>query len=302
MGRHLSATFACGAVALAAGLTGGCSTTNTDLGADGKLVVAVAFYPIEDIVRAVGGDQVHIITVVPPGEDAHEYEPTPKQVTRLEQADVMFYLGGGFQPSVEQALGVLPNHVTIIDLTAPLRHLQLGEGNDPHVWMDPANMQRMAQQVLAVLAEQDSVRVDTFNRRASAYIESLDGLDHEFRAGLARCTTTALVTGHEAFGYLAHAYGLTQVPISGISPGAEPSAKALEQVATSVREDHVRTVFFEQNLPPDLARTVADETGAATSALNTLETLSRDELSAGLDYVRAMRANLSALRAGLGCA
>jgi zinc transport system substrate-binding protein len=286
-------------VLLVAGIAA-CSSPD-DLGSDGKPVVAVAFYPLEDIVQAVGGDAVHIVTVVPPGEEAHEYEPTPKQLTSLEQADVVFYLGGGFQPSVEKAIEGLPGSVTKIDLLRTLTMLPLAEGNDPHVWLDPSNMQAMAADVEAVLVAELPAQQSALAGRAQAYDTTLAALDQAFTDGLAHCTSSDLVTGHQAFGYLAAAYGLTQVAIAGISPGDEPSAQTLEDVASYVQQHGVTTIFFEENLPNDLSRTIADETGAGTGVLNTVESLSRDELSAGATYASAMRDNLTALQAGLGC-
>ena len=297
---HPTAILACVVAAGMSMVSAGCAAA-PDLGNDGRLVVAVAFYPLEDIVRAVGGDAVHIVTIVPPGEEAHEYEPTPRQATRLEQADVVFYLGGAFQPSVEQALGILPSGVSKVDLSARLSLLPLGDGTDPHVWLDPANMRTMAERVRSILTEHDPARAPAFAQNAGEYGQALAALDDAYRTGLAHCASTAIVTEHGSFGYLANAYGLTQVPIAGISPGDEPSAKALRRVAAYVREQHVPTVFFEQNLPADLSRTIASETGAATAVLNPVESLSTDELAAGADYVAAMRANLGALRQGLGC-
>ena len=264
-------------------------------------LIGVAFYPIEEIVRAVGGDAVDVVTVVPPGEEAHEYEPTPKQVTKLDRADVVFYLGGGFQPGVEQALAVLPSRVTRIDLLQQLPLLHLGEGTDPHVWLAPGLMAEMAEQVRRELAAILPTAASVIARRAAAYTATLTTLDGEMAAGLAHCRSRLLVTGHEAFGYLAAAYGLRQEAIAGISPGEEPSAKALERIAALVRREGVTTVFFERGLPGDLSRTVAAETGADTAELYTVESPSRDDLAAGADYASQMRLDLVALRAGLGC-
>jgi zinc transport system substrate-binding protein len=264
-------------------------------------LIGVAFYPIEEIVRAVGGDAVDVVTVVPPGEEAHEYEPTPKQVTKLDRADIVFYLGGGFQPGVEQALAVLPGRVVQIDLLAHLPLLHLGDGTDPHVWLAPGLMAQMADQVRGELAAIVPASAAEFGRRAAAYTAALTTLDGEMSAGLAECRSRLLVTGHEAFGYLAAAYGLRQEAIAGISPGEEPSAKALERIAELVRREGVTTVFFESGLPGDLSRTLAAETGAATAELYTVESPSRDELAAGDDYASQMRLDLAALRKGLGC-
>ncbi len=292
--------------------------------ADGKPTVAAAFYPIAEIVQQVAGDAVHVLTVVPPGQEAHEYEPTAPQVAVLERADIVFYLGDGFQPVVEQLVHQLPSSVVKVDLLQGLELRRMGDrlpgttgaapgeqlrgGYDPHVWLDPANMRAMAAEVAGHLAGQlaghlAGQRLDTtvLDQRLSAYDTVLTDLDDSLRAGLAHCASPYLVTGHQAFGYFAAAYGLTQVAVAGISPGEEPSASTLEAVARFAREHHVTTIFFERNLPEALSRTVADEVGAGTAVLDTLEGLSRDQLRAGATYDSLMRDNLATLRHGLDC-
>lgn len=267
----------------------------------GRPLVAVAFYPLEEIVREVAGDAVDIVSVVPPGEEAHEYEPTPKQLTALGRADVVVYLGNGFQPSVEQAVSTFPDDVVHIDLLEGLPLLGIGDDLDPHVWLDPELMIAMTERVRDELSAAVPAAAADFADRATRYTDALRTLDEEMATGLAQCSSNILVTGHEAFGYLAAAYGLRQEAIAGISPAEEPSAKALERITQLVRDEGVTTVFFEAGLPADLARTIADETGVGTAELYTLESPSADELAAGADYRSQMLLNLAALRAGLGC-
>ena len=302
---------------IAVGVLASCGThTRSSTGdrGDRSLKVAAAFYPIEEVVRSVGGDQVDLVTLVPPGNEAHEFEPTPRQLADLESADVVFYLGG-FQPNLETTIKALPESVEKVDLLAGIVMRKIGAtlpgtgtdpelitgSNDPHVWLDPANVQVMAADVAQVLATAAPSRASDFTDAAANYSAALAKLDASFTTGLASCTSTVVVTGHQAFGYLTGAYGLTQVAIAGISPAEEPSAQTLEAVARFAADNAVTTIFFEQNLPDGLSRTVADEIGARTAVLNTLETLSSDQLDEGATYISVMEQNLAALRAGLGC-
>ena len=314
---HYLAVGLTAALALAAPLAA-CAEDSAGEGA-GRLTVGVAFYPVEEVVHQVGGELVNIVTVVPPGEEAHEYEPTAKQLAALSEADVVFFLGNDFQPGVEHALESLPASVRRVDLLTGLEmqpiDAELGhseadasgedehahEGDDPHVWLAPANMAAMAEAVATELATLVPADAAAFADAADRFAAELDVLDAEFTAGLASCDSTVLVTGHHAFGYLATAYGLTQMPIAGISPSEEPSAETLAEVAAFAADNGVTTIFFEENLPPDLARTVADEIGASTAVLDTVEALSREQLDAGEDYLSVMRANLAALQSGLRC-
>jgi zinc transport system substrate-binding protein len=138
-----------------------------------------------------------------------------------------------------------------------------------------------------------------FTTRAVALRGELQALDDDYRAGLAGCASTDLVTSHEAFGYLARRYGLTQVGISGISPDEEPSPARLAEVARFVRDHGVTTVYTETLVDPAIAATVVRETGARTAVLDPLEGLG--SRSAGADYLGVMRSNLATLRAGQRC-
>jgi zinc transport system substrate-binding protein len=129
----------------------------------------------------------------------------------------------------------------------------------------------------------------------------LEALDTELEQGLRRCERREIVTSHAAFSSLAERYGLVQVPLTGLSPEAEPGARDIEHLVGEVRETGATTVFVEPLVSPRLAETVAREAGATTAVLDPLEGLSQARLDAGADYVGVMRENLAALRAALGC-
>src|SRR5207244_1693183 len=104
--------------------------------------------------------------------------------------------------------------------------------------------------------------------RADALIVDVHRLDRAYRKGLAYCARREIVTSHAAFGYLAQRYGLVQVPITGLTPESEPTAKQLANVVKLVRRTHATTVFFETLVSPRLADTVAREVGARTAVLD----------------------------------
>jgi zinc transport system substrate-binding protein len=307
-------SFAVLATAVSVTLLGSsCGDSAPDGAGSDTPVVAAAFAPVEELLRSVGGDLVQVVSVVPPGEEAHEYEPTASDLQPLEQARLVAFIGGGFQEGVEKAIAGLPADVRRLDLLDGLELLPVGEeigaaegddhdhgGNDPHVWLDPSRMAAMAAAVATELVGLglDAAAIDA---NLENYTASLKALDGRLAAGLADCDSRLLVTGHHAFGYLAAAYGLEQVAVAGISPSDEPSASTLQQIAEFAAQNGVRTIFFEENLPPDLARTVADEIGAGTSVLDPVESLSPEQRAAGASYVSLMDQNLASMREGLVC-
>lgn len=304
-------------VAIGCGADDGGAAASTAAGDAPKVTVAVAFYPIEEIVRSVGGDVVDVVELTPPGGGPHDLELTPQQAAELEDADVVFYIGRGFQPSVEQAVSALPEEVSKIDLLDSVELLpvtpqlegtegevdgEVLDGNtDPHVWVDPVNMVRLTDVVAATLSEVDPDGTATFDAGAQAYATKLQALSDEFESQLATCESRTIVTSHRAFEYLADRYDLKQIPIAGISPDEEPDPKSLEAVAEAAKADDVTVVFFEERVPKALSDTVAREIGATTEALDPIETITQDRLDAGESYLTIQEANLASLVKALRC-
>jgi zinc transport system substrate-binding protein len=271
----------------------------SDQGGDGRTVVA-AFYPLAWAAEQVAGDDAEVVNLTPPGAEPHDIELTARDVERVRDADVVLYLGHGFMPALEDAV---EGHAGAVDLLAGQRLLagvgEHGHGaeeeapeRDPHVWLDPDRLAAIAGTIAEELGEAAA---------AEGLVAGLEDLDRDFREGLATCERREIVTSHAAFGYLAAAYGLRQIALTGVSPEAEPGPRALEALVEEVREEGATTGFSESLVSPRLAETVAREAGARTAELNPLEGLTEEELEAGADYFSVMRDNLAALREALGC-
>ena len=274
---------------------------------DGTTSVVASFYPLEEAASQVGGDLVTVENLTPPGVEPHDLELAPDDIETIANADVVVYLGGGFQPAVEDALAETEDAVTVDALDAvdiePAPPGEAGEGLtvDPHVWLDPARFEQVVRAVAAGLSDADPANEATYGSNAEAYVAELAALDEEFRTGLSDCERTTIVTSHEAFGYLADAYGLTEVAITGLSPEAEPDAQRLAELLDLVEEQGVTTIFAEELVSPDVAETLADEAGVTVDVLDPLESLTDEQVEAGEDYVSVMRENLDRLRAALDC-
>ncbi len=259
---------------------------------DGRLSVVAGFYPVFDATRAIGGDRVEVTNLTPAGVEPHDLELNPRQLDRVADAHLIVYLGGGFQPAVEDAARRARRAV---DVGAGLSG---ADDDDPHVWLDPVLFRQVVDGIEAALVEVDPPGADGYRARAGEYRGRLEQLDAELGAGLADCERTTIVTTHEAFGYLARRYGLEQQAISGLSPDAEPDPRRLAELADLVRSRGVTTVFTETLVSPKVAETLAREAGVTTAVLDTIEGVERDSDD---DYFLLMRSNLSALRSALGC-
>jgi zinc transport system substrate-binding protein len=281
------------------------ASTNAD--ESGKISVVASFYPLAEAAQQVGGDLISVENLTPPGVEPHDLELAPDDIEAIATADVIVYLGGGFQPAVEDAVSQAEDAVTVDALEAvdtneaPPSEAEEGLTVDPHVWLDPARYEEVVRTVADALSESDPANESTYDANADAYIAKIAALDDDFRAGLADCQRTTIVTSHEAFAYLAESYGLTEVGITGLSPEAEPSARRLAELKDLVEKEGITTIFAEELVSPKVAETLADEAGITVEVLDPLESLTDEQVAAGEDYVSVMRENLAILRGALDC-
>ena len=259
------------------------------------LDVSVGFYPYEFVTRRVGGPEVRVENLTPAGGEPHDLELTPRQVAELASADLVVY-SRGFQPAVDEAVDqqAAGRALDVLSVVEP-RQGEAG-ATDPHVWLDPMRTATIATAVAEELAERAPQHAAAFRARAQQLGGELQTLDGEMRQGLATCERREIVTSHDAFGYLAAAYGLRQVAVSGLSPEDEASPQRLAEVARFARRHQVTTIFFEELVSPKVAESLAQEVGARAAVLSPVE----GPPETG-DYLGAMRANLGALRTALTC-
>jgi zinc transport system substrate-binding protein len=182
------------------------------------------------------------------------------------------------------------------DLTNPATPL------DPHVWLDPVLMRDTVKIVGDALIVAEPDQTSAYRERIALLDDELVALDAEYQNGLANCQRRTIVTAHEAFGWLAQRYNLTQYGVAGIEPDNEPSAARLAELADLARDQGVTTIFTEELVSPRVAETVAREAGGLQVAtLSPLEALTPEQAQSGADYFSVMRANLAALRSALNC-
>ena len=294
------------------------SDDTTASSADEGWTVVAAFYPLQFVAERVGGDLVTVTNLTKPGAEPHDLELAPQDLGELTDADLALYLSG-FQPAVDEAVATADGAALDVSCRRqPLADLRRGPGAlgrggehsdeeghsdeevvDPHFWLDPMRLADVADEVAVSLSQLDPAAESTFEANAAELRDELETLDGTFSDGLTDCERRQLVTSHTAFGYLADAYDLEQVGITGLTPETEPSPQELAEVTDFVRDNDVRTIFYETLVSPDVAETIAEATGASTDVLDPLEGLS--DASQGEDYLQVMESNLENLQAGLPC-
>jgi zinc transport system substrate-binding protein len=278
----------------------------------GKVAVVANFYPIAYAAQRVGGGLVSVRSLTPAGVEPHDLELVSDDVDRILGADIVFYIGSGFQPAVAAA-AKRRDHNTV-DVSSGLvgrgdaSAIAAQEGSsvhsndrDPHFWLDPTLMIKAVERIRRGLKAVDKAHAATYDANARRYEAQLRELDADFKQQLAHCARTEIVTAHAAFYYLSKRYGLEQFAVTGVSPEAEPDPGRVADLSDRIRRDGVTTVFYEELVPRDFADTLARETGARVDVLSPIEGLTKKEIQAGDSYLTVMRRNLAALVRALDC-
>ena len=286
-------------LALAAGLViSGCQPAPPPA----KPLVVATIYPLWEFSRQVAGNRADVVSLVPAGVEPHDWDPAPRDVSQVQRASVFVHTGTDLDGWAEKLLAELTGRRgVVVNARGGLSVLTVGGVTDPHVWLDPTLARAQVLAIAAGLEQADPAGRAAYADNAQAFVARLDALDQEFTAGLADCARREVVTSHAAFAYLARRYRLTQVPVMGISPEAEPSPADLAAIVRTARRLKVTHVFFETLVSPRLAETLSREIGATPLPLNPIEGVSPAEAAAGTGYLELMRANLANLRVALGC-
>jgi ABC-type Zn uptake system ZnuABC Zn-binding protein ZnuA len=273
-----------------------------------RLQVVATTTLVGDVVSQVGGDAVDLTVLLPVGADPHGFDPTPRDVSRVADADLIFINGLGLEQFLERLLASAGSEAQVIAVSEGITAIETGdeadavhaeedegehghEGDDPHVWTDPNNVLVWTANIAAALSQLDPANAALYQANAAQYSAELQALDAWVREQVAQvpAANRNIVTDHAVFGYFAQRYGFEQVGaiVPGYSTLAEPSAQELAALEDAIRSLGVKAVFVGQTVNPGLAQRVADDTGTQLAPVYT-GSLSDPEGEAGsyLDYIR----------------
>ncbi len=250
---------------------------------------------------------------MPLGVDPHAFEPSPREARRLAEADIVFVAGLGLEAFLSDLLRGAGGEATVVQLSPgiePLDTAGLPAGDprsvvegpvDPHVWLDPANVEIWTDNLEAALSALDPDHAQEFNANAVAYRNELRALDRELRWAFEQIPPDRriLVTDHDDLGYFARAYGFTVVGtvIPGSSSLAEPSAIELARLLDTVRAKEVTAIFVSSAGNPALMETFAADAGLRVVLLDTHSLTPADR--SGPTYLEMMRSSGQAIVAAL---
>jgi zinc/manganese transport system substrate-binding protein/manganese/iron transport system substrate-binding protein len=230
-----------------------------------KLRIVATTTIIGDLTRNIAGDKLEVVTLLRPGVDPHDYEPTPADLQTLSQARIVFANGAGLEPWLIKIAANAGASDKIVEVSAGLTLNRSGNAIDPHLWFDVNNAIHYAEQIRDRLISIDPSNGSVYQTNATNYIAQLSELDAWIitQVNSLSVDQRLLITNHDTFGYFAARYGFKIVGAIFPASGAEatPSAQQIAALVESIKQSHVKAIFTENTLNPELANTIAQETG-----------------------------------------
>jgi zinc/manganese transport system substrate-binding protein len=266
-----------------------------------RLKVVASFSILGDFVEEVGGEHVSVATLVGPDGDAHVYEPTPMDLKRVSEAKVIITNGLGLEGWITRLIDASGTEAQIAEASKGVvprtfTAEEAGEGQgvvDPHAFQSVGNARIYVNNISAALCAADEKDCQAFKDNASAYIARLNSLETEVKESIAKISPEKrrVITSHDAFGYFAHAYGLTFLAPEGVSTEAEASAADVVKIVQQIREQKASALFVENISDPRLIEQIGRETGLKVSGVLFSDALSPKDGPAAT-YIDMMRHNV----------
>lgn len=293
----------------------GC-TNKKDVKEEGKLHIVTTLFPQYDIVKQIAGDKATVSLLLPPGVEAHSYEPTPQDMVILNDSDLFIYTSDHLESYAASMVKSLDNsEMSVINLQDALNiegddhdhdEEEDHEGHDhdhedPHFWLDPTVMIDAALIINQSLQDLDPENKTYYQDNTEILIKNLEQLDADFKTMFEEADNDTIVfAGHFAFDYFAKRYGMNYItPFESFSANAEASTKRVSELIDFIKVNKIEVVYFEELVDPKLANMLASETGAKTLMLHAAHNVSKEELDKGVTYLDIMYQNLENLKEGL---
>jgi ABC-type Zn uptake system ZnuABC Zn-binding protein ZnuA len=261
--RRVGLVAACLAALLVAGCSGPGGGASDRDGEGGRLRVVATTTQVADLAANVGGDRVRVTSLLKPGIDPHDYEPSPADIDALAHADLVLENGVGLEAWLADTIDSSGFDGPVVDTSQGVRLRTVGGAPDPHIWQNPQNAARMAANIERGLAAAEPAAAPTFNANLAAYTRQLKALDAEVQRQVDSLANRKVVTDHDAFGYYLDRYRLELVGsvIPSFDSSAELSGRDIRDLVAKVRATRVRAIFSETTLPARAAETIGREAG-----------------------------------------
>lgn len=291
---------------------------------DESKVIYASFYPIYNLTKQIAGDKFDVKAFNSLTTESHDFEPSAKEIAELSKSQLIFMNGAGMEDWKDDVNETVD--ITMVDTSEGLdlikadhdhedaedhdhedaedhdhdhdhdheegeHHHHHGEF-DPHTWLSPVNAKAQAKVIADKLSEIDSANKDYYQKNYEEIAKEFDEIINEYKEKFAKVENNKFIVPHEAFGYVAREFGLEQIPLASLTSTADPDAKVMKEVTDLAKKDAIKTVFFEKGGSDKAAKTIAEEIGAETAPLSTMEFASEEEIEKEVTIQEIIKENL----------
>lgn len=275
-----------------------------------KLQIVCTSFPAYDFAREIAGDRAELTLLIKPGSEVHSYEPTPKDMIRIQESDLFICNGGESEQWAETLITPKLNTIYMMDCvdtveesTDGIYNAEDGEPElDEHVWTSPLNAIKISEEICNALCKLDTDNAEAYKTNFTAYKAQLMALDREFRQVIKNSGKHTLVFADRfPMRYFALEYGLDcYAAFPGCSSETEPSAKTVAYLIDRVREDKIPAVLYMEFSNQKMADVICEDTGCRKLPFYSAHSVSAEQFEQGVSYLDLMRINLNSLKEALG--
>ncbi len=241
---------------------------------NGKIGVIVSVAPEAEFVKAVGGDKVNVVVMVPPGANPHTYEALPQQLREISKAEMYVEVGTplefelNYMDKIKSANPdmLIVNSSTGVSLIPNTAEHE--EGSDPHIWVSPKNAKIMVENIYQGLVQVDPANKGYYMKNRNNYLQQLDKVDKNLTKSLKGKENSSILVYHPAWAYLCKDYHLQQISIE--SGGKEPTPHEITSIVDLARKNNIKVVFVEPQYNPSSAEIIASEIGGNVVSVDDL--------------------------------
>lgn len=275
-----------------------------------KLQIVCTSFPAYDFAREIAGDRAELTLLIKPGSEVHSYEPTPKDMIRIQESDLFICNGGESEQWAKTLITPELNTIymmgcvdTVEESADGIYNAEDGEPElDEHVWTSPLNAIKISEEICNVLCKLDTDNAEAYKTNFTAYKAQLMALDREFRQVIKNSGKQTLVFADRfPMRYFALEYGLDcYAAFPGCSSETEPSAKTVAYLIDRVREDKIPAVLYMEFSNQKMADVICEDTGCKKLPFYSAHSVSAEQFKQGVSYLDLMRINLNSLKEALG--
>lgn len=288
--------------------------TKNNTQTNGKIAVVTSLFPEYDFVKQIGKERVNVQILLPPGAESHTYEPTPKDIVNINEADMFVFTSDIMEPWADKIANSIDSDTKIVQAAKNIDLIEIEHHHDEedeeeheahkydsHVWLNPQYAIKIVENITEELCEISPKDAEYFKDNAKLYIEELKKLDKEIEETITNSKKHKLVFGGEfAYIYFINRYGLEYATAyDGCGEGAEPSVAKIKEIVDTMNNEKIPVIFYQELSTGKIANMIADETNAKALLFHTAHNVTSKDLENGVTYVSLMKDNLENIKQAL---